>query len=101
MGCLVLEAGDGHEGFRVLQSDASIDLLITDVGLPGMNGRQLADAGRQLRPALPVLMVTGYANRAFDDTPLPAGMEVLAKPFKLDALAVKIGVMLKSPGGRS
>ena len=101
MGCLVLEAGDGHEGFRVLQSDASIDLLITDVGLPGMNGRQLADAGRALRPALPVLMVTGYANKAFGGTPLPAGMEVLAKPFTLDVLAAKIGVMLQPPCGTS
>ena len=60
-----IEAVDGASGLKVLQSDARIDLLVTDVGLPGgMNGRQVADAGRALRPELKVLFITGYAENA-------------------------------------
>ena len=60
-----IEAADGPSGLRVLQSTARIDLLITDVGLPGgMNGRQMADAARETRPELKVLFITGYAENA-------------------------------------
>ena len=66
--------GEGWtDGLRILHSDASVDLLLTDVGLPGMNGRQLADAGRELRPGLRVLLVTGYASKALGDAPLAPG----------------------------
>ena len=87
-----IEAVDGPSGLRVLHSDARIDLLITDVGLPGgMNGRQIADAARITRPDLKVLFITGYAeNAAVGNGHLDAGMEVITKPFAMAALAGKI-----------
>jgi CheY-like chemotaxis protein len=65
LGYTAIEAADRVGGLRVLQSDIRIDLLITDVGLPGgMNGRQLADAGREKRPKLSVRFITGFAENA-------------------------------------
>jgi signal transduction histidine kinase/ActR/RegA family two-component response regulator len=95
MGCDVLEAKDGPDGLRILQSNVSIDLLLTDVGLPGINGRQLADRGRELRPGVRVLLVTGYASKALGEAPLAAGIEVMAKPFAIDDLALRVGAMLR------
>ena len=96
LGCHVLEAHDGPSGLRVLQSRGDVDLLVTDVGLPGLNGRQLADAARALRPGLPVLFMTGYAHGAVGGGgALDAGMELLAKPFELDVLARKVQAMLE------
>ena len=91
-GYAVIEAPDGPAGLRVLESNARIDLLITDVGLPGgMNGRQVADAARVNRPALKVLFITGYAeNAAVGSGPLENGMFVVAKPFQMDVLAKRI-----------
>jgi PAS domain S-box-containing protein len=96
-GYMVLEAHDGPAGLRILQSDARIDLLITDVGLPGgMNGRQVADAARQARPGLRVLFVTGYAeNAAVGNGHLPPGMEVITKPFQVADLASKVGEIIE------
>ena len=84
---------DGNAtGLRVLQSDARIDLLVTDVGLPGgMNGRQVADAGRAIRPGLKVLFITGYAeNAVVGNGHLDPGMHVLTKPFAMETLARRI-----------
>ena len=68
---------------------------MTDVGLPGINGRQLADIARQYRPGLRVLFVTGYAeNAAVANGHLDAGMEVLTKPFTLESLATRIKDMM-------
>ncbi|MGF2075772.1 response regulator, partial [Enterococcus casseliflavus] len=85
-GYATLEAGDGPEAMRILESDARIDLLVSDVGLPGgMNGRQVADAGRALRPELKVLFMTGYAeNAVLSHGHLGPGMHVMTKPFELD-----------------
>ncbi|HEX8510814.1 MAG TPA: PAS domain-containing protein [Propionibacteriaceae bacterium] len=93
----VIGAADGAAGLKVLQSGAKIELLITDVGLPnGMNGRQVADAARALRPDLKVLFITGYAdNAAVGNGHLEPGMEVLTKPFTMQALAVKVAEMMK------
>jgi CheY-like chemotaxis protein len=87
-----VEAADGPTALKILQSDLRIDLLVTDVGLPGgMNGRQVADAARALRPGLKVLFVTGYAeNAVVGDGRLEEGMEVITKPFATAALAQKI-----------
>jgi PAS domain S-box-containing protein len=87
-----VEAADGPAALKILQSDLRIDLLVTDVGLPGgMNGRQVADAARALRPGLKVLFVTGYAeNAVVGDGRLEEGMEVITKPFATAALAQKI-----------
>jgi PAS domain S-box-containing protein len=87
-----IEAVDGATGLQVLQSNARIDLLVTDVGLPGgMNGRQVADAGRTVRPDLKVLFITGYAeNAVLSHGHLDPGMHVLTKPFAMEVLASRI-----------
>jgi len=92
LGYSAIEAADGISGLKVLCSDVRIDLLITDVGLPGgVNGRQMADAAREKRPDLKVLFITGYAeNAAIGNGYLEAGMHVLTKPFAMDRLAARI-----------
>ncbi|MDB6084074.1 MAG: hybrid sensor histidine kinase/response regulator [Gammaproteobacteria bacterium] len=89
LGYTALEATDGAAALSVLRSNARVNLLVTDVGLPGgLDGRQLADAARRLRPDLPVLFITGYAeNAVMRGTTLDAGMRVLTKPFAMDRLA--------------
>jgi len=93
MGFDTLEAGEGSAALAILRGKQGIDLLITDVGLPGgMNGRQVADAGRELRPGLKVLFITGYAEAAaVGSHRLESGMQVLTKPFSLDDLALRVG----------
>ncbi|RZJ21807.1 MAG: response regulator, partial [Haliea sp.] len=95
-GYRVLVAGDGPTGLHMLQSDGRIDLLLTDVGLPGgMNGRQVADAGRVVRPGLQVLFITGYAeNAAVGNGVMEPGMQVMTKPFEIEELAQKVRDML-------
>jgi CheY-like chemotaxis protein len=97
-GYRMLEAGDGVAGLKILQSDIRIDLLITDVGLPGgMNGRQVADAARVLRPKLKVLFITGYAeNATIGNGHLEPGMQVITKPFAMEALATKVRDIIDS-----
>ena len=92
LGYAVLEAGDGRSGLTILESSARIDLLLTDVGLPGgMNGRQLADVARQQRPDLRVLFMTGYAESvAVGDGRMERGMGVMTKPFAVAALAARV-----------
>ena len=92
LGYRAIEANDAAAALKVLQSDAKIDLLITDVGLPGgMSGKQLADAARSQRPALKVLYVTGYAeNAAISNGHFDRGMHVLSKPFSMEKLANRI-----------
>jgi PAS domain S-box-containing protein len=91
-GYAVIEAPDGPAGLTVLNSDARIDLLITDVGLPGgLNGRQVADAARVRRPSLKVLFITGYAeNAVIGQSRLENGMFVMTKPFQMEMLAHRI-----------
>ena len=95
-GYKALEAEDGPSGLRIIESHARIDLLITDVGLPGgMNGRQVADAARVSRPDLKVLFVTGFAeNAAVGNGHLEPGMEVMTKPFVIADLSNKITDMI-------
>ena len=96
LGYAAIEAEDGAAGLKALKSDARVDLLITDVGLPGcINGRYLADVGRDARPGLKVLFITGYAEDvAFDDESLASGMEVMTKPFSMEALGARIRRMI-------
>lgn len=96
LGYVALEAADGAAGLAILQSGARIDLLVSDVGLPGgMNGRQMADAARIARPDLKVLFITGYAEkRALGDGQLARGMQVLTKPFVIETLAARIREMI-------
>lgn len=96
LGYRAIEVANGPAGLEVLHSEIHIDLLVTDVGLPGgMNGRQLADAGRLRRPGLPVLFITGYAEQAmFEDSQTDPGMAVLTKPFAVAKLAARIRQLL-------
>ena len=90
-----LDAPDAKDAIEILQSDHPIKLLVTDVGLPNMNGRQLAEIAHQLRPELKVLFVTGYtANAAVRSEFLGPGMEMLTKPFTLTTLGTKIQALL-------
>jgi CheY-like chemotaxis protein len=94
LGYRALEAADGPSALRILQSQQRVDLLVTDIGLPGLNGRQLADGGRMTRPKLGVLFMTGYAESAASKAFLEPGMEIIAKPFTMDDLAARIRGMI-------
>ncbi|MFK3847282.1 PAS domain-containing protein [Stenotrophomonas sp. NPDC078853] len=95
-GYRVIEASEGPPALDVLRSVEPIDLLLTDVGLTGpLNGRQVADAGRQCRPGLPVMFITGYAaSAAVGAGHMEAGMEVLAKPFSAAELVRRADALL-------
>ncbi|OXS21362.1 response regulator [Pseudomonas rhodesiae] len=98
LGYAYVEAGDGNTAVPIIQSDQRIDLLISDVGLPGMNGRQLAEIGRQLRPDLKVLFITGYAEHAaVRGGFLDPGMQLITKPFTFDLLTAKVREMICTP----
>ncbi|SDH28314.1 hybrid sensor histidine kinase/response regulator [Pseudomonas abietaniphila] len=96
-GYRVLEADRGAVALDILRTRQTIDLLVSDVGLPGgMNGRQLADAARSLRPGLKVLFVTGYAeNAALGNGQLEPGMHVLTKPFSIPSLSERVKGLLE------
>jgi signal transduction histidine kinase/ActR/RegA family two-component response regulator len=94
IGCTVIEAGDGTAGLKFLESGEPLDLLITDVGLPGLSGRQLAEAARAAQPDLPILLITGYAG-SLETLQLAPNMEMLRKPFTLDELAARVQALLK------
>jgi len=97
LGYQFVVAGAADAAVPILESAQRIDLLISDVGLPGMNGRQLAEIGRQLRPGLKVLFITGYAEHAavragfLDD-----GMQMITKPFAFDHLTAKVREMIEA-----
>jgi CheY-like chemotaxis protein len=94
-GYRTLSAVDGPSGLAMLRGDARIDLLVTDVGLPGMNGRQLADQAREMRPGLKVLFIPGYAESvAIADGFLQPGMEMITKPFDLGNLSRRVRAMV-------
>ncbi|KIP97062.1 response regulator [Pseudomonas fulva] len=91
----VSEAAEALQALEILRSDEHIDLLMTDIGLPGMNGQELAVAARQLRPELKVLFASGYAESVEIDKSEPATRtDIIGKPFSLDALRDKVQGML-------
>lgn len=96
VGYAVIEAGDAREAMKVLESQRTIALLVTDVGLPnGMNGRQLADAARLTRPTLPVLFITGYAeNAVLNHGHLEPGMQMMTKPFDMDTFSRRVSALV-------
>ncbi|HEX7783588.1 MAG TPA: ATP-binding protein [Sphingobium sp.] len=96
-GYACVEAADGPAALKILQSGRKIDLLVTDVGLPGgLNGRQVADAARVIRPEMKVLFITGYAeNAVLNHGHIERGMEVLTKPFAVDDLARRVDRLLR------
>jgi CheY-like chemotaxis protein len=97
LGYALIEAANAEMAMPILASNVRLDLMITDVGLPGLNGRQLAEIGRRHRPQLKVLFVTGYAEHATNrgDFLLP-GMKMVTKPFSLEAVAITIREMIES-----
>jgi PAS domain S-box-containing protein len=97
LGYRVQVACDSHEALPVLQGNEPVDLLVTDVGLPGLNGRQLAEVARQHRPGLKVLFMTGYAREAeVRGDFLDPGMDLLTKPFSIDELAQRVRQLIES-----
>ena len=95
-GYIVIEATDSLAGLQLLRSDTRIDLLVTDIGLPGgIDGRQMANTGRSFRPGLPVLFMTGYAQpNILDNAQLEPNTAVLTKPFTLEALTLNVNALL-------
>jgi len=90
------EVDSALDALQALRTDPSIQLLLTDVGLPQMNGRVLADAARDMRPELPVLFMTGYAENALDlQTFLAEGMDLVIKPFRMGDLVGRIAHLLE------
>jgi CheY-like chemotaxis protein len=96
LGYAAIEAVDGPSGLKILRSAVRIDLLITDIGLQGeMDGGQVAEMARKLRPDLKVLFVTGFAeNAALSQGRINAGMSVLTKPFAMETLAARVKGLL-------
>jgi CheY-like chemotaxis protein len=96
LGYAFVEAGDADGALPIIESGQRIDLMISDVGLPGMNGRQLAEIGRQIRPDLKVLFITGYAEHAaVRGGFLDPGMQLITKPFTFDLLTAKVREMIR------
>ncbi|WP_203234453.1 hybrid sensor histidine kinase/response regulator [Sphingomonas solaris] len=97
LGYRAIQAADGPSGLKILQTDTRVDLLVSDVGLPGLNGRQLADQARERRRDLKVLFMTGYAeNATIANGFLDPGMEMITKPFAIESLATRIRGMIES-----
>jgi DNA-binding NtrC family response regulator len=95
-GFIVIDAADGTAGLEILQSDSSIDVLLTDIKMPGLNGYQLAEAGLFLRPLMRVMLMTGYADEAIPDAIREASIPILRKPFNFDSLASTIRQVITS-----
>jgi DNA-binding response OmpR family regulator/nitrogen-specific signal transduction histidine kinase len=90
-----IATGDVEVALRLLRGDDGLDLLLTDVGMPGMNGRDLAEVARAWRPTLPVLFMTGYAENAMQRSRfLGTGMDMITKPFEIDGLLASVHAML-------
>ncbi|MEO8747223.1 MAG: PAS domain S-box protein [Rhodanobacter sp.] len=94
IGYAALEASDGETGRKLLESNEAVHLLISDIRLPGMSGRELANLARELRPDLKVLLMTGYASDASAPEAYVAGMELITKPFTVEALASRLRKLL-------
>ncbi len=95
LGYRVVEAVDGTGALPIIEDEGRLDMLISDVGLPGLNGRQLAEIAMAARPSLKVLFITGYAATAASRADfLAPGMEMITKPFSIDDLAQKVRIIL-------
>lgn len=90
----VRQAAEARAALEVLDGEAAVALMVTDLGLPGMDGRRLACQARAQRPGLKILFMTGYAETRLLQPPLPPGAEVIHKPFNLDALTGKASGLL-------
>ena len=93
-GFAVREAAEAQAALEVLRTDRAIQLMVTDVGLPGLNGRRLADEARARRPDMKVLFMTGYADSTLLENVLPEGFGLITKPFDLEDLAARAQALL-------
>ena len=96
-GYRILEAGNGEAGLALLKSDAKIDLLITDVKMPGLTGYQLSEAGLKLRPEMKIVLMTGYASEAIPEALGRASIKILYKPFNFDELSSLVEKIMDHP----
>jgi CheY-like chemotaxis protein len=96
-GIAVRKASNGDEALLLIASDPSIDILVTDFAMPGLNGADLIRQVTQMRPSLKALVITGYPN-ADGLADLPTGTTVLAKPFRRDALVAAVKLLFQEPG---
>jgi CheY-like chemotaxis protein len=93
-GCAVVEAVDGDAALEKLKQDSQIQLLISDIRMPGLGGYELVDAGLTLRPELKVLLMTGYTQEPVPKHLVSRGVAVIYKPFDLDAfVAMAMGML--------
>jgi CheY-like chemotaxis protein len=91
----VIEAGDGLAGLSLLESNLHVDVLVTDIGMPGMNGREMADRARRTRPELRVLYITGYAEKTvFPSGNVDPASHLLTKPFANQDLLARVGQII-------
>jgi DNA-binding response OmpR family regulator len=95
-GFSVREAGEAQTAMEVLRADEGIRLMVTDVGLPGLNGRRLADEARAHRPGMKVLFMTGYADSTLIEKALPEGFGLITKPFDLDDLTARAQALVEA-----
>jgi len=86
IGFVTAEAGDGAEALAILQQDDAVDILLTDLGLPGMNGRQLVEEALRLKPGLKVIIASGYSTNEEEGAKLPDTVGYLTKPFDMAQL---------------
>ena len=95
-GFAVREAGDGAAALRIVEEEPSLALLLTDIGLPGINGRQLAASARRLRPDLPIVLMTGYEQEMRNgEAPEEQAFPLVRKPFTPAGLADRIAAILR------
>jgi CheY-like chemotaxis protein len=96
----VIEANDGFAGLSLLESNCQVDMLVTDIGMPGMNGREMADRARRTRPELRVLYITGYAEKtAFPTGNVDPGSHLLIKPFAIQDLLARVAQIIAAEKG--
>ncbi|HEY0963672.1 MAG TPA: PAS domain S-box protein [Pseudomonadales bacterium] len=96
LGYYALEAENGATAVQILQSKQRIDLLVSDIGLPDINGVEVVRVARETRKNLKVLLMTGYAEKAAGDSFLQEGAEIIMKPFNMDVLATRIRDIIES-----
>lgn len=94
LGYRVLEAENGPDALAIIESDQALDLLMSDIGLPGMSGQQLMAAAHKTRPDLPVLFASGYAAQDYQTGATQAKIATITKPFSLDLLRTTVAGML-------
>jgi CheY-like chemotaxis protein len=93
-GYQVHEAGEACGAMQTLRAHEGVSLMVTDVGLPGLDGRRLAERARALRPGLKILFMTGYGEPQLEDGPLPQGVDLITKPFALNELAARAAALI-------